>query len=73
MAPIQTPMRDSIISSIMSSIVRQGCDPEQEPEMITVSWPSVSTIAEQAADEILRMLADLQERQWEAEYDTAHL
>ena len=65
-------MRDRIITAVMQSIM-QKADNEIDESILYVNLASLSTIAECAADEILDVVDEYAQSQWDGEYNLAHI
>ena len=65
-------MRDRIIQAVMQSIITKA-DTEMDESILYVNLESLSTIAEYAADDILDVVDDYAQRQWDREYRAAHI
>jgi len=63
-------MRDRIINAVMQSIITKA-ESEIDESILYVNLESLSTIAEYAADEILNVVDEYAQHQWDGERNLA--
>ena len=67
-------MKNNIMEIVMTQIMQKADSNLDDPNsVLAISLESLSTIAEYAAEEIMDVMEMYAQKQWDAEYELAHL